>query len=495
MKEEHEPLRTLRAAARALLLLAMLGLPCAAQAEEASGAVRDNGDSSESVAEPLLPESLFPESLRPQNLLPESLFSSESLFGRLSERVRFSGFARLVGGYLAEGDASYQGYDNAIGYDQHSLFALQTDVALTRTFSFTTQLMAHASEDRDTGLEWAYLTWRPSNSWNFKAGKLRTPFLFHSDTLDLGYAYPWIIPPQQVYTPYLFPNFTGLGAAYQFNIWDWDIEAEAYWGRIDNFVVKDEFAADTEVSNPRGLILDAWRGNLRLRASYHLSDTELKLPQAARIGRVSNNLVRELRERGFNRSADSLRAKSSTTFTQLAVSYDALDYFLKAEYTRLRRTNASAVPEFDSYYLSGGYTFHPFNLPITAHATFASISTKGRDRPVEDEIECSPGGLFGGLPGGLPGSLPLPAPSPNCFYRVLYREAFNYIRDANSPLDDDLRSLSVGLRWDVNPAVALKAEWVHLRGAREQRGFFTIDPMGDFDRKANLFLLGLEWVF
>ena len=499
MKEKHESPRALRAA-RALLLLAAFGLPRAAEAEAAGDPARANGAASESAAESLLPEYLRPENLLPQklfpeSLLPENLFSNDSLFGRLAERVRFSGFARLAGGYLDEGDASYQGYDNAIGYDQHSLFALQTDVALSETFSFTTQLLAHASEDRDTGLEWAYLTWRPSNSWNFKAGKLRTPFLFHSDTLDLGYAYPWIIPPQQVYTPYLFPNFTGLSAAYQFNIWDWDIEAEAYWGRIDNFTVKDQYAADTEVSNPRGLILDAWRGNLRLRASYHLSDTALKLPQAARIGRVSNNLVRELRERGFNRSADSLRAKSSTTFTQLAISYDALDYFLKAEYTRLRRTNASAVPEFDSYYLSGGYTFHPFNLPITAHATFASISTKGRDRPVEDEIECSPGGLFGGAPGGLPVGLPLPAPSPNCFYRALYRGAFNYIRDANSPLDDDLRSLSVGLRWDVNPSVALKAEWIHLRGAREQRGFFTIDPTADFDRKANLFLLGLEWVF
>ena len=488
MPEKHALLNTLRAA-RALLLLVALGVLSVARADS---------DASEPATESLLPEylrpqNLLPQKLFPESLIPENLFSGDSLFGRLSERVHFSGFARLVGGYLDDGDASYQGYDNAISYDRHSLFALQTDVDLTETFSFTTQLLAHASDDRDTGLEWAYLTWRPSNNWNFKAGKLRTPFLFHSDTLDLGYAYPWIIPPQQVYTPYLFPNFTGLSAAYQFNLWDWDIEAEAYWGRIDNFTVKDKYAADTEVSNPRGLILDAWRGNLRLRASYHLSDTELKLPEAGFLGLVSDSLVAELRQQGFNRSADSLRTKSSTTFTQLAISYDALDYFLKAEYTRLRRTSASAVPEFDSYYVSGGYTFHPFNLPITAHASFASISTRGRDRPVEDEIECSSGGLPGGAPGGLPGLL-----SDNCFYKVLYLRAFDYIRDVDSPLDDDLKSLSVGLRWDVNPSVALKAEWIHLRGAREQRGFFTIDPvdpLGDFDRKANLFLLGLEWVF
>ena len=431
-----------------------LGFFCVAQAEEADGAARENGDAPEPAAE---------------FLLIKDLFSDESLFGRLAERVHFSGFARVVGGALDAEDASYLGYENSISFRQHSLFALQTDVDLTETFSFTTQLLAHASEDKETGLEWAYLTWRPSNRWNFKAGRLRTPFYFYSDTLDLGYAYPWIIPPQQVYTPYLFPNFTGLGGAYQFNIWDWDIEAEAYWGRIDNFVVKDEFAADTEVSNPRGLILDAWRGNLRLRASYHLSDTEIKLPQAGFLGLVSDNLVAELREQGFNRSADSLRTKSSTTFTQLAISYDALDYFLKAEYTRLRRTNASAVPEFDSYYLSGGYTFHPFNLPITAHATYARLRTKGDRRPVEE------------ITRGV---------SPE---QDRLRGA--YIRAFNSVLGDDLDSLRVGLRWDVNPAVALKTEWVHLRGKRDKRSFFTVDEAKDFDRKANLFLFGLEWVF
>ena len=47
----------------------------------------------------------------------------------------------------------------------------------------------------------------------------------------------------------------------------------------------------------------------------------------------------------------------------------------------------------------------------------------------------------------------------------------------------------------MNPSVALKAEWVHLRGERGKRSFFTFDRTTDFDRKANLFLLALEWVF
>lgn len=182
----HGFLNVFQATARALLVLAALGLFRAAEAEEADGA-------SEPAAE---------------SLLPKNLFSGESLFSRLSERIHFSGFARLVGGYLDVDveDVHYQGYNDSISFGQHSLFALQTDVELTETLSFTTQLLAHTSATRDSGVEWAYLSWRPSRNWNFKAGKLRTPFYLHSDTLDVGFSYPWIIPPQQVYAPYLFPD-------------------------------------------------------------------------------------------------------------------------------------------------------------------------------------------------------------------------------------------------------------------------------------------------
>ena len=119
-----------RAALRALLLLAALGLFRAAQA---------NSDASEPAAE---------------SLLPDDLFNSQSLFSRLSERVHFSGFARLVGGYLDAEDVHYAGYDDSLSFGQHSLLALQTDVDLTETLSFTTQLLAHASAAGKSGVEW-----------------------------------------------------------------------------------------------------------------------------------------------------------------------------------------------------------------------------------------------------------------------------------------------------------------------------------------------------
>ena len=442
MPEKQELLNTLRAVVCALPLLAVLGLPCAAKAEETGGAFASTTTS----------------------LLPQNLFSGDSLFGRLSDRVRFSGFARLVGGYLDDGDANYQGYDNAISFGQHSLFALQTDIKLTETLSFATQLLAHASAAGESGLEWAYLSWRPSRSWRFKAGKLRTPIYLHSDTIDVGFSYPWIIPPQAVYTPYVPNDFTGLSAAYQFNIREWSIETKAYWGRFEGAITElDEDPLGIKVDNLRGLILALNRGNLRLRASYHRAVVDIKAPALAR-------LAGQLRPR-FPKSADSLNTKTDVDFMQAGVSYDTLDYFLKAEWTRMSHPPAFGIPTYDSYYLSGGYTFYPFNLPITPHVTFANISVDDAPPPV-NEIPAGGSRLVARL-------------------RSDYLSAFQ----SDSIGNDSLQRLSVGLRWDVNPAVALKAEWIHLRADRDKRGFFKFDPAGDFDRKANLFLLGLEWVF
>ena len=418
---------------RALLLLAILG-PCYAVKAQETG----------SALEPAA------ESLPPKNL-----------FGGLAERVRFSGFARLVGGYLDAGEAHYQGYNDAISFGQHSLLALQTDVELTKTLSFTTQLLAHASAARKSGVEWAYLSWQPSRSWNFKAGRMRTPFYLHSATIDVGFSYPWIIPPQPVYTPYVLPNFTGLSAAYRFNIRDWGVETKAYWGNFAGYMfVEDETPAYVKTKNLRGLVLEAQRGNLRLRASWHRGVGEVS---TARLVRFTDRL----RQFGFSRSLASLNTKTSVTYIKAGVSYEALDYYLKAEWTRLRKGDAYAVPAYDGYYLSGGYTFYPFNLPITAHATYARHHSERQDRRPVDEI-----------PRG-----------------TRLRAAYNAILNSRLIGDDSMQSLGVGLRWDVSPAVALKAEWLHIDGERDKRSFFTVDPATDFDRGANLFLLALEWIF
>lgn len=58
---------------------------------------------------------------------------------------------------------------------------------------------------------------------------------------------------------------------------------------------------------------------------------------------------------GFAGSAHSFNMKGDISFTQAAISYQALDYFFKAEWARMR-SDTFTVQSYDGYDLSGGYT-------------------------------------------------------------------------------------------------------------------------------------------
>lgn len=64
-------------------------------------------------------------------------------------------------------------------------------------------------------------------------------------------------------------------------------------------------------------------------AAYHLVDAGVEFPQATRSRAA--RLIEQLRLAGFASSADSLNVKGDVSFTQAAIGYEALDYFLKAE--------------------------------------------------------------------------------------------------------------------------------------------------------------------
>jgi hypothetical protein len=75
-----------------------------------------------------------------------SLFINPSIaFANIAERFEFSGFARVIGGYLDESDATFEGYDNSLSVSNQSLFAVQGDFAFTETLSVSAQLLAHST--------------------------------------------------------------------------------------------------------------------------------------------------------------------------------------------------------------------------------------------------------------------------------------------------------------------------------------------------------------
>jgi hypothetical protein len=376
-------------------------------------------------------------------------------------RIEFSGFSRLVAGYLDEEHASFEGYEDSIGFGERSLLAVQIDAHLNERFSLTTQLLAHSSDSRDSGVEWLYLSYKPTKSTLIKAGKLRTPFFAYSDILDVGYAYPWVSPQQQVYASYVFDSFEGASINYQFPTPYFVLEFEAYHGSFkDKVAVGEDFEDDTEIDaeieNFTGLAILARSDKLTVRASVYDVDSIITYPVVIQFAEILDSL-------GYARSAQSLSGTGQAKISQIGLFYDDFDYFFKSEIIRFQ-SKLLPVPNVLSYYVSGGYISYPF----TYHATFASNQSSYPDPVVE-------------IPLGLDPQID--------FLRGEYISVFN-----NLPVDS-LESLTLGVRWDFAPNMALKFDVMHLRGEEGERSFFSINDSNQFDSSANLYEIAWEWVF
>ena len=103
------------------------------------------------------------------------LLSTEGSYAEeLTDNLEISGFARVIGGYLSHSSRSFDGYTNEVSLSEQSLFAVQPSYSFNDQLSISSQFVAHTSDDRDSGLEWAYLSYQPNSAWHLRAGKLQT---------------------------------------------------------------------------------------------------------------------------------------------------------------------------------------------------------------------------------------------------------------------------------------------------------------------------------
>ncbi|WP_075188384.1 hypothetical protein [Teredinibacter haidensis] len=374
-----------------------------------------------------------------------------------AEKFELSGYARLIGGHLDTADANFKGYNDSFKASPDSLVSVQGVFQANEKLSLTAQLMARLDEDQDSGIEWLYLTYLPLENVQIKAGKLRTPFFTLSDVTDVGYAYPWVNPPQQVYNAYLFDTFNGLDIIYGFGTDKFDADIEVYAGRYENGSIElADVKTSYKVDRVQGVIGNLRYGNLQLRAARYGGRVNLDSSELSEFAKVLDYYR-------FPASADTLATKGDVDVTQVGLVYDNLNYFSRMEWVDIQ-TELEIAPAVESYYVTFGYYLTPFTL----HFTYAnSVTSKGR--PAND------------IPIG--------------FVPELDQLANAYLGIFDRITSDNLDTYTLGVRWDFRPNMALKLDYSRLEGKPEDNSFFNKISSDDFDRKANLYTVGLEWVF
>lgn len=148
------------------------------------------------------------------------------------ENVVLNGFMTAGATYTDSDTQWYNGnIRDEIGFEQDSRIGLQVAAQINPRMSVTAQLLGRArEEDYDAFFDWGFVSYAFSETWEVRAGKIKFPTFLISDYIEVGYAYPWIRPPQEVYTSNPLTAIAGADALFRARLGNGDLLLQPYVG-------------------------------------------------------------------------------------------------------------------------------------------------------------------------------------------------------------------------------------------------------------------------
>ena len=337
-----------------------------------------------------------------------------------SAEVNINGFATIAGGYTSDETETLYQYNDDLNFDNDSLFGVQLSSDLDENLSFTAQLISRGRDEWATDVEWAYMSYEASENVRFQFGKQRTPYFMYTEFFDVGFAYPWISPPAGVYDLPL-GTITGLNTIFTGNTGSVEHTFEILFGQEKADAFLDGENLESEINN---LFLFSWTMNyewLMLRASETTADITLVVPDIA-------PLVAGWRQTPFAAVADALEfTEDEATFREIGMRIELGDFQLITEFTEFESED-NFTGDQESFFVTAAYRVDDF----TFHLTYGEDET---DNDFSD---------LAGVPLGVDPTIDFLVAQSNLVLQSRFEDA-NYT--------------TLGLRWDFNPAAAIKFEY------------------------------------
>ena len=213
--------------------------------------------------------------------------------------------------------------------------------------------------------EWAYANYKFNDDVSLRIGKVKGPFYMVSDYKDVGYAYPWVSVPDEVYSTNPIRSVNGLDLVYQKTINDVSYLGEMYYGSGNNssFVLPTSLTALNAAFAPQvftatSVVDFKTHGMLGFNASVAFEGMSFRAGY-------------------FKTKVDAFGQKDlDGEFGGIGFTYDRHNIVIYSEYI-IRDTGAAlalAFPDAKAGYLTLGYRMGDF-LP---YVTAASIG-EGKD--------------------------------------------------------------------------------------------------------------------
>lgn len=189
-----------------------------------------------------------------------------------------------VGATISDQDFTYQRFvTDAVRFERDTVFGAQVDAQLAPEWSATLQAKLAPSmrkADRwDPSISWAFVSWRPSNEWLVRAGKLRVPLYLFSENLDVGQSYDFAHMPAETYAIAPTTDMHGLYVTRAWNLEQSEVNLDLVAGQArvyHRFHLRDTGASYVHVQTRLVGGALSWRSDeLTLRFGFGRAHTKL----------------------------------------------------------------------------------------------------------------------------------------------------------------------------------------------------------------------------
>lgn len=372
----------------------------------------------------------------------------------------FSGFGTLGAVHSSEDQADFTstpfkpngaGHTRAWSADVDSRIAAQVTANFTPQLSAVLQAIAGQNYDNSyrPHVEWANIQYQITPDFSIRAGRIVLPVFLLTDTLNVGYTYPWVRPPIEVYRLLPVSNNDGLDFSYRLHLGEMTNTVQAGIGKSDVKLINSGGTAEAR---------DAWGFSNTLEYGSFTAHVTYR---HARLTVPSVNALFDA-FRLFGPQGIAIADKYGSddkpnSVIAVGVSYDPGNWFVMSEWGQ---GDANAfLGKRDAWYVSGGYRFGRF----TPYVIYARANADNLSDP--------------GL--AAPGAAGLNA-------------ALNSIL-STKPVQD---TVSIGGRWDFMKNADLKLQFDHTDiGAGSSGVLSNLQPGFQPGGKVNVFSATLDFVF
>ncbi|THB66968.1 MAG: hypothetical protein D6B27_05530 [Gammaproteobacteria bacterium] len=351
--------------------------------------------------------------------------------------------------------------DEKIDLDYNSLLGLQ-GVLKVNDFSLISQIVVSGEDDWDVNEEswkWFYLNYDFNDKYSVKVGRFLNDVFFMSRYKYVGYAYPWIRPPRELYSQAAYDDITGIGFQYDDCFESFNITLHAAY-TSDNRDVgllnwkKKEKIINVSITD-KDDTLELRLGYSRSKGSYnkrevlepYYSDILVRMGYPRFLADMAANTI--VSEDWFD--ADNIKSQ----FYSIGFRYEDHNILILGEYAENKTTDMSPSPS--GYYITFGYQFDK----IQPHITFS----QGDHKDMYDKY--------------FKAKNPVNEGFNELLVNTVYNLGYGF----------EQKRITYGLRYDPIRNLAVKAE-IHKIYANGGRGYFTL-PM---DREY-LYMLAVTYMF